>query len=900
MSIFLRVSVLLVFVLTSSCKSSEPKSEPSAPSGASAAVEGEESLSSDLTWAEARARKTRLSDVAYQLRVKIGDNEDIFSGRSQIFFQLKDAGQPLRVDFFEGTVSKITMNGQAVPLTAKQKYWIELPVQVLKIGSNNLEIEFTQSYSKQGQGLHRFKDPKTSEVFLYSQFETFDANRFMPCFDQPDLRSTLSLQVEAPDSWQVITTTLETGKVPTKNGFQLWTFEKTPQISTYLFSLHAGPYKVWTDRYEDIPLRIFARPSMAAFVPVKEWFQVTKQGLKFFNEYFAYKYPFKKYDQLFVPEFNAGAMENVGAVTFTENYLPRSTPTREQRKGAIETLLHEMAHMWFGNVVTMSWWNDLWLNESFATYMANLAMVESTEYKDGWVDFFVGAKTWAYWEDALPTTHPIEAPIPNVKSAFANFDGITYGKGAAVLKQLSAYMGAEQFRRGLQLYIRKHAFQNTELKDFIGSLQAFTTNDLNLWADRWLRQSGTDQVTAEWACEGKFLRKVVLKTTPSKGAQFRPQTVEVGLYKSGTGQLKQGVTLQTALQTTLDKPEVMINGEWECPQFVYPNLKDHGFLSVKLDPVSQKAIQQSLGFIPEDLDRIMIWDDLWQMVRRAEMPLNDYIQVVEKHFSREQNQLILDQIVGNVTGKGSEKGTVLYYWPTSPESLELKSRFIGKMEGLYLLKFTGSKDGSDAQKFWFDSYVSLARTQLALRRLETWYKAKSISSKFPLDLDRKWRIVSQLNRFQYPGAENLIGKMKVEDSSDRGVRQALGAEAIRPDFAVKQKWVSELKEAKPKISYAEARSVSSSLFPVEQINLAQRFEEDFYQYLKTNGNSEEEVFVETVAPRMAPLNCEAKNSSKLKTFLKQEELFAPSVKRALMISVDEDERCQRIRQANAG
>lgn len=889
------ISILLMAYGIEGCKSSEKQNDRETVS--SAAPVGD-ATSSDLSRIEAQSRKARVSNISYQLKIKIGDQENEFRGFSKITFQLKDAAHPLRVDFFEGKIHSLKLNGQLLPETAKTKYWLELPIQGLKVGVNVLEADFSQAYSKQGQGLHRFKDPKNHEVFMYTQFETFDANRFMPCFDQPDLRATLEMQVEAPANWQIITTTMETAKTAATPGFKNWTFEKTPSLSTYLFSLHAGPYKVWTDQFEDIPLRVFARPSMAPFVPVKEWMRVTKQGLKFFNEYFAYKYPFKKYDQVFVPEFNAGAMENVAAVTFTESYLFRSPPTREQRKQTLETLLHEMAHMWFGDIVTMAWWNDLWLNESFATYMASLALVEATEYRDGWVDFFIGAKTWAYWEDSLRTTHPIEAPILTVKDAFANFDGITYGKGASVLKQLSNYMGAEQFKRGIQQYIRKHAYQNTELKDFIAALQINTPNDLGLWADRWLRQSGTDKLTAQWTCEGGKLKQVVLNTTMTPGAQFRPQTVNVGFYRIGVGRtVSRGAALAQSMRVTLDQPVVTLNGDWDCPQMIYPNLGDHGFVSVQLDATTLKNLKEVLSSLPNDLDRAMIWDDLWQMVRRAEMPLKDYIQIVERHFARENKQVILDQIVNSISGQHSERGTVLYYWPDS--ELQEKQRFIAKMEGLYLLKFNGAKDGTDEQKFWFDSYLQIARTPLALRRLEGWYKAKSIAPKFQLDPDRKWRIVRQLNRFRRPGAEALIAKMKAEDNSDRGQRQALSAEAIRPDMSIKTKWVGELKLAKPKITFAEVRAVSQSIFPAEQNELAQRFEADFYEYLKFNGKSEEEVFVEAIAPEIAPLNCDAKNSEKLKNFLGQDDLFAPSVKKALLISVDEDERCQKVRQANS-
>ncbi|HMN69866.1 MAG TPA: M1 family aminopeptidase, partial [Bdellovibrionales bacterium] len=503
---------------------------------------------SDLSWAEAKARGSRVTRPRYILNVKLNETEKTFSGASEIRFNLNDPSKPLRVDFFEGQVAKMQLNGKPLAPEAKKPYWIELPPERLVNGENSLTVEYTQEYSTQGQGLHRAVDPETKQVFLYSQFETFDANRFMPCFDQPDMRAALTMTVEAPEKWEVVTATRET-KITrdARAKTRTWSFPQTPEISTYLFSLHAGPYKVWTDKFEDIPLRLFARPSQAKYLRAKEFFTYTKKGLKFFNAYFDFKYPFKKYDQLVVPEFNAGAMENVAAVTFSERFLWRSEPTRQQLQGLSSVILHEMAHMWFGDIVTMKWWNDLWLNESFATYMAALANTESNDFPEEWQDFFASDKAWAYWEDALVTTHPIEAPVNTVKEAFATFDGITYGKGAAVLKQLNAYVTPQAFRAGIRKYIQRYAYKNADLNDFIAALQGETKRDLSLWAERWLRQSGTDKIAARWSCAGDRLTAVELIVTPTPGAKFRPQTVNVGLFEEKNGGLAKPVSVRADL-----------------------------------------------------------------------------------------------------------------------------------------------------------------------------------------------------------------------------------------------------------------------------------------------------------------------------------------------------------------
>lgn len=851
--------------------------------------------SSDLTWLEARERKARLSGIHYETQVFLNESDSEFNGTARLDFVLKDASKPLRIDFFEGKVSTITVNAQDLGVEAKKQFWIEIPAAMLKEGPNSVKIAYSAGYSRQGQGLHRFKDPQTNEVFLFSQFETYDANRFMPCFDQPDLRATLDLKVEAPASWEVISTSSEIEVTPSANGRRFWTFARTPALATYLFSLHAGPYKVWKDKFRDIPLRVFARPSMANYVRAQEWFKITKQGLEFFNTYFNYDYPFKKYDQLFVPEFNAGAMENVGAVTFSEVFLVRGQVTREQRRRAAEVILHEMAHMWFGNIVTMKWWNDLWLNESFATFTSSLAVYEATEFKEAWQDFRSTDKNWAYWEDGLSTTHPIEAAVPSVKVAFANFDGITYGKGASVLKQLNFHIGPENFKQGIQDYIQTYAYQNAELKEFIAALQKHSAKDLNIWADLWLRQSGTDRLTAQWNCTGGKLDKVHLHLDPYPGARFRPQTVRLGLFKEEKGASKELRSVKVDLQSV--DQDVAVSAP--CPQFVYPNYRDEGYVNVALDSKSLEFAKKNVSRVSDPLLRTMIWDDLWEMVRNGNLPLKGYVDVVAQHFQKEQDSLVLDLIVNTVSGGRSEDTTILYYWPTDDRSERERAAFIGQMERQYLLRMQAAKPGSDEQKLWFDNYVGIARSPDALNQLAKWAEQKDLPLRFQLDLDRRWALVLRLSRFQHPEAAARLDDLRKLDTSERGHKNLLAAEAVQPKPEIKQKWVNTLKAEKPNVSFAEARSVLSSLFPIEQRDLAKAFSGDFYEYLKANGESENELFVGSVSTGLAPLNCDVSESRRLREFMKTGRL-SPSVGKRLTRELEEDERCQKVRALAPG
>lgn len=879
----LAILILVPLLALASCKSTRDK-KATAPSATSV---------SDLTWTEAQERKARVSDVQYRVSVKLTDAEadQTFEGTSEIKFNLKDATKPLRLDFFEGKIHSLKLNDKTLDPAVKTAFQIHLPSSALKEGANIVQIEYQQNYSRQGQGLHKFIDPQTKEIFLHTQFQTFDLNRFMPAFDQPDLRAVLTLSVDAPAAWEVVSTTM--GK-PSKaqKGRRLWTFPATDPISTYLYSLIAGPFKVYTDKYSDkdgdIPLRLFVRPTMAKHLRTKEWFTYTKQGFKFFNAYFGMKYPFKKYDQLVVPEFNAGAMENVGAVTFNERFLWRSQPTRRDLRGLASIIMHEMAHMWFGDIVTMKWWNDLWLNESFATFMAALALHEGTEFKEAWQDFFVDDKNWAYWEDSLVTTHPIEAPVNSVKDAFANFDGITYGKGAAVLKQLRAYMTPAAFQKGVQNFIRTYAFKNADLKEFIATLQAQTDRDLTLWSNRWLQQSGTDRITTKWECKGDTLPSLDLIVTPSKGAAFRPQTVTVALFQ------KSKLNTQS-IRVDLTQPTETLKGPWPCPAFVYPNFQDDGYISVSLDPTSMTYVRENLSGISDNLLRTMVWDDLWKMVRNLEMPLSDYVFVVNKYFTKEKDPLLTSMIVSTISGR--ESASVLNYWPQLDERLRReRNTFISQMESEYLRRFKRAPAGTDDQRLWFDNYVGLARTPQALEQLAKWASAKQIAKGMPLDVDRGWNIARKLARFNHPKAEEVLTEMKIKDTSDRGQRQALATEAIQPDPKVKEKWVTILKQPKPEISFSEARAVLRALFPVEQRPLAKTFENDFYDYLKKNGNSENDLFVGSVTESLIPLTCLPAESLRLRDFLKSPTAaFNPTVTKVLKVNLDEDERCQRIR-----
>ena len=500
----------------------------------------------NLTREQAIARASTISVDNYRVELDLtgirskGPAHETFHSRSTVTFTAT-AGAQTFIDIVAAGVRSAVLNGTTVDISG---YDESRGITLTDLAEHNeLVVEADCVYSHTGEGLHRFVDPTDDKVYLYSQFETADAKRMFACFDQPDLKATYDISVTAPSDWEVISNgaAIETRA---EGDAVEHTFATTPPMSTYLVALIAGPYAKWIDVYTDdrstIPLGIYCRASLAEFMDAEKLFTETKQGFAFYHRNFGVPYVFGKYDQLFVPEFNAGAMENAGAVTFLEDYVFRSKVTRASYERRAETVLHEMAHMWFGDLVTMKWWDDLWLNESFATFASVLCQTEATEYTGAWTTFANVEKSWAYRQDQLPSTHPIAADIPDLAAVEVNFDGITYAKGASVLKQLVAYVGLEPFLAGLRDYFAAHAFGNATFDDLVGALEKSSGRDLSGWGAQWLKTTGLNTLRPDFEVDddGKFTRFAVVQDGAAPGAgERRVHRLAIGVYDDRDGKL---------------------------------------------------------------------------------------------------------------------------------------------------------------------------------------------------------------------------------------------------------------------------------------------------------------------------------------------------------------------------
>ncbi len=837
-----------------------------------------------LTKAEAEARAKTINQVDYSLDFDFSQPGDKYTGRVVIQFQVIASGRDLRIDFADGEVSRMALNGKSLSVNYNKRV-ISIPGKVLKQGLQRLEIDFAVEYSRNGRGLAKFVDPVDKNVYLYSDFEPYDANRAFPCFDQPDLKATYSVKVTAPKKWEVITSVRESS-VRDQGEVKVWDFPRSARYSTYIFPLHAGNYAKWEDKNFRYPLRLFARQSLAKYVKPAEWFPISRHGFDFFESFFGYLYPYKKYDQIIVPEFNAGAMENVAAVTFTERFISRGPKANTQVRGQANTILHEMAHMWFGNLVTMRWWGDLWLNEAFATYTSFVAQAAYPEFKDTWQAFF-GNKTWAYWEDQMITTHPIVAQVKDTNEAFTSFDGITYGKGSAVLKQLSYYLGEESFKKGLKIYFERYAEKNTEYKDFMGAMAEASGKQLEDWQKAWFETAGLNALSSQFECkDGRISQFVIQQTTASGEKLVRPHATQIALMNRMNGKVE--VVEVLSISVTAPTTYVPAAIGKTCPHIVYLNHEDYGYVKSKLDTNSANFLKTSLYEIQDPLLRQELWYALWDKVRDAELPITTYADMItQEALPKEQNELILRQLLNTVSSVSS-------YYNHSPKLLKREfPAFSENVDKQIWARFKKAKAGSNEQLIWLDSLPKLMTSSWGMQKLVHLLNGSERAAGMNIDQDRRWEMVNNLARHNDPEAPKWIQHETKRDNSSMGVEKKIGATAALPPYEEKTKWIDELKKDKSEYSFAQLRSAIGNLFPYNQIDKRELFSSQFFKdMLWVNVNREH--FVAGLFSDLAPAECSPDLADRLNRFVNDNKNLQPVVVKDLKITSQEGERCRKI------
>ena len=729
----------------------------------------------NLTRDEALARAGVISEVIrYDIELDLTRGDTDFGSRTRVEFTAAPGGAAF-ADLVSTNVRSIKLNDRDLDPGAHHQ---DSRISLDDLAEHNvLEVDADCQYMHTGEGLHRFVDPADGKAYTYSQFEVPDARRVYTTFEQPDLKSTFTLTVKAPKGWKVFSNAPTPS--PEEDG-DSWTyrFATTEKMSTYITAVVAGPYEGVTDTLTSsdgrtIDLGVYCRASVLEHLDADAIIDITRKGFEFFEDAYGIAYPFTKYDQVFVPEYNAGAMENAGCVTFRDAYVFRTRPTEAQLESRANTILHELAHMWFGDLVTMKWWNDLWLNESFAEFMSHLALAENTPYTEGWTGFMV-RKDWGLKQDQLPTTHPITAQIRDLADVEVNFDGITYAKGASVLRQLVSYVGRDAFFAGLHEYLTAHSYANATLADLLGELEKASGRDLAAWSKVWLEEAGVTLLrpSVETDEEGRITRLSIEQEAFSEGASLRPHRLAVAGYSLD------GESLQRVFHEELDvdgaSTDVPSAEGVARPDFILVNDGDLAYAKIRLDEDSLAFAVANITRFTDSLTRGVVMAAAWDMTRDGQMKARDYLNLALTAVPAETNMQLL-----TLTLRHIDEAVRTF---VAPDARAEAAETVGRR--LLLLART-ARSGSDAQRMLVAAAARNASNAEQFEAIKALYDGSATLEGLELDVDLQWSLLIALVRGGVAG-DTEIDAREQEDDTMTGRQNAAAARAARDDAAVKE------------------------------------------------------------------------------------------------------------------
>jgi aminopeptidase N len=777
----------------------------------------------NLTREEAFRRSSLLSEVSYSLQLRLLKDTH-YEGTVLVKFSVRDPQAEIWLDFKAEEISSFQVNG-----TDSAVNWLrgKLHLSGLQAGENSVSVAFKNNYSNDGCGLHQFTDPEDGESYVYTQFEPFYAHRCFPCFDQPDLKAVLQLTVAAPDYWKVIANSFEVEStedrlLPIGEGEKLHAFKPTARISTYLYAVCAGPYHEW--RVEDsaagVPLGFYCRKALVPYFVLERYTDPTIKGFLFYNEFFNLPYPFEKYDQVFVPEFNFGAMENVGCVTYQENYVFRDPPSRNNLLGLAIVMLHEMAHMWFGNLVTMVWWDDLWLNESFADYICFYAIDKGMPgaYNEVWQSF-LDSKGWGYDTDQLSTTHPISCNVTSIDQVETNFDGISYSKGAASLKQLSFVVGEEQFRAGLRKYMHKHQFSNATFNDLITMLDQEVELDLQEWADSWIKTAGLNEIKPIITlAEGRIQHFEVLQTPAlSAHSTLRSHKLVAEFYDA-----EFNLTSSQDLQIEPREHTVVSSAVGlPAPALVLLNGGDQAYVKLVIDPSTFSSLKEGLHKMKDPLSRQLIYRSAWDLVRDLKVSGAEFAELVSRSLPNETNLFNIVYLL-MIT-----KEALQDYVPSG----EAADSFYHSVFTTITAKIRAAEDAGtivQLQKFIFSYADHQEDVDLAVQWL---VNSATDMPGFDLSQGDRWKILKLYAAWNSERATALYSAEALKDSSDTGKLNLLYCEAAVPTAENKAAWWERFRQSGQAMSRYERQYAMAGFNQKRQTELLLGYVDKFFEAL---------------------------------------------------------------------
>jgi len=838
----------------------------------------------NLTRVEAVERAELVEVQSYAVELDLLKGEEIFGATTTVKFSSNKIGASTFIDAITKTVHRVTLNGTDLDV-AKVSDGSRIQLDNLE-ASNELVVVSDNPYMHTGEGLHRFVDPVDNEVYLYTQFEVPDSRRMFAVFEQPDLKATFQFTVSAPSTWKMVSNSPTPDPVDRGDGTSIWVFAPTQRISSYITALIAGPYTEWRDELTSsdgrkIPLGVFSRSSLAKYVDADYLFAKTKEGFTFFEEQFDFPYPFEKYDQLFVPDFNAGAMENAGAVTITETYVFRGAVNGFIKERRVITILHELAHMWFGDLVTMRWWNDLWLNESFAEYTSYLATAEATEYKEAWTTFASHEKSWGYREDQMPSTHPVVANIRDLEDVQVNFDAISYAKGGSVLRQLVAWVGQENFMKGLASYFKKHQFANAELVDLLTELELTSGRELREWSKLWLETSGVNTLRPELTeTDGKITGFSVKQSYHPDYPTLRPHRLGIGYYNLENGKLVRTHRVDVDIDgASTEIPELVGTTR---PDLILLNDGDYAYAKLRLDDKSWATTLDHLADVEDSLTRALLWGAAWDSTRDAEADPKDFINLVLKNIATESNATAMMTLLNQLVTTQS-----MYL------KAENRSEYKIKIADALIKMARNAAAGSEAQLQFLKYFPRFAANDEHAGILRALLSGEEQLAGREIDTDLKWDLLTGLVLIG-KADEAEIDAMLATDNTANGQKAAALAKGAIPTAEAKALvWHTAVETNEWSNTILQYSTLG---FGRAKAELLTPYVEKYFEDLLKMWNNKTFKMAEYAVVNLYPMSLATSElAEKTRSFLDKPEVVAvPALRRLLVENLDPIDRALKV------
>ncbi|MEO3929174.1 aminopeptidase N [Micromonosporaceae bacterium B7E4] len=831
-----------------------------------------------LTRVAAAERAALLTVDSYDIELDLTGPAERFRSTSTVRFRAATPGAGTFVEVRPARLLGVRHNGAALDPAALDDN--QFPLTGLA-AENTLVVEAEMAYSNSGEGLHRFVDPADGETYLYAMSGMDNAQRIFACFDQPDLKAPVTLTVVAPPEWTVA----GNGRLGTGPVSGRWVFAPTPPLATYFVTLVAGPYAVRRAEHDGIPLGLYCRRSLTEHLDrdTEEILTVTRQCLDRLHRLFGVRYPFDKYDQAFVPEFNMGAMENPGLVTFRDEYLPRSAVTDAERERRANVIAHEMSHMWFGDLVTLRWWDDLWLNESFAEYFGTRVIAEATRFDRAWTTFALHRKAWGYAADQRPSTHPVApAEVVDAAEALANLDGISYAKGASVLRQLVAWLGDDAFLTGLREYFAAHRFGNATLADLLAALATSSGRDLTGWARVWLRQPRLNTVRTEVRLryDGHYAEVALVQSAPPEHPVLRPHRIGVGLYDTepageGTA-LRLRDRIEMDLDPAVDGGRTVLDGLTGQPaaRLLLPNDGDLTFAKVRLDAGSVAAVPAALPELADPLARALLWAEALDAVTDGERPVADLVALVVAALPAETEVAVVQDVLTRARNLLDR-----YLDPdVRPAALE---QLAGACARLLAVAPPGGSGQLAAVRGWISSTVDTAR-------LAGWLAGRDVPDGLAVDAELRWAVLRRLAVLGAAG-EPEIAAEQAADRSASGAEWAATCRAALPDPAAKEHaW--RLLVGETSLSNRLLEATARGFWQPEQAGLTDSYVERYFAEMPAAARRRTPWVADRVAGLGYPRYAVSARTRELAAALLARDDLPPGLRRVV---VDEDDDLRR-------